>query len=93
MKEHDQCKISDEKNLLNDSPAHQCRAHGRKYAVILQRRCGPPVVGEDLRIVVAQRIDEVNRVIAQAELIAANQQREGHSHHQQQEFITGEISY
>ena len=75
VKSDDQREIGDEKSLLHDAGAHQRFGEPSKRRVILKGLRGEPVAIEVLRKCTVKRIEQINRVVAPAKLIAVNAKR------------------
>jgi hypothetical protein len=76
MKTSNQHHIADQKHRFNDARTHQHGSHSRENDVVLKGLCREPVVGQRWRLGAADGVEQINRVIAAAELIAVHAERD-----------------
>ena len=77
MEESDACQVEEEEGGLDDAEAHEGGGEVVEGDVVLEGVGGPPVVGEEVGVDLAERFDEVDGVVAAAELVAAEGEGEG----------------
>jgi hypothetical protein len=85
VEEDGQRQVADQETRLDEADPHEPGGHAREDEMVLQRRARPPVVGEQRRVVVSQRVDEIDRVVRLAEAVAGQRERHRHAERERQQ--------
>ena len=71
MEEDDGGEVEEEEGGLDDAEAHEEGGEVVEGDVVLEGVGGPPVVGEEVGVNLAEGLDEVDGVVAAAKLVTA----------------------